>query len=108
MIEEKLYPFFDGQKLSDKKFPYLYVKYLRETRNFFFDGGEFIERSTKIRLIDGENFCEFQRRFFSIHRPSKKDFRDFIYRSCFSFSTVIFYRRTKICRKKSVPNKIFG
>ncbi len=74
MIDEKLYPLPDGwqwvqqknicklshgKKLSDAKFPYLDVKYLRGTKEkFLIDGGEFIEGGTKIILVDGENSGE--------------------------------------------------
>ena len=74
MIDEKLYPLLDGwqwiqqknicelshgKKLSDAKFPYLDVKYLRGTKEkFFIDSGEFIERGTKIILVDGKNSSE--------------------------------------------------
>ena len=43
-----------GEKLSDKMFPYLDVKYLRGTKEkFFVDNGNYIEAGTKIILVDG-------------------------------------------------------
>ena len=48
-----------GEKLSDKMFPYLDVKYLRGTKEkFFVDNGNYIEAGTKIILVDGENSGE--------------------------------------------------
>ena len=43
-----------GKKLSDKKLPYLEVKYLRGLKEKIFqDSGNFISAGTKIILVDG-------------------------------------------------------
>ena len=48
-----------GKKLSDKKLPYLEVKYLRGLKEKIFqDSGNFILAGTKIILVDGENSGE--------------------------------------------------
>ncbi len=48
-----------GEKLSDKKFPYLNVKYLRGiAEKNLSDSGNFIKAGTKIILVDGENSGE--------------------------------------------------
>lgn len=48
-----------GKKLSVERLPYLDVKYLRGIKEKFFIGsGKFIERGTKIILVDGENSGE--------------------------------------------------
>ena len=48
-----------GEKLSDKMFPYLDVKYLRGMKEkSFVNSGNFIKAGTKIILVDGENSGE--------------------------------------------------
>lgn len=48
-----------GKKLFGEKFPYLNVNYLRGAQEkVFVDSGKFIERGTKIILVDGENSGE--------------------------------------------------
>ncbi len=49
----------NGEKLSDKEFPYLDVKYLRGTKEKNLVGsGNFISEGTKVILVDGENSGE--------------------------------------------------
>ena len=48
-----------GEKLSEKNFPYLEVKYLRGVKSVkIVDSGRFISAGTKIILVDGENSGE--------------------------------------------------
>ncbi len=48
-----------GQKISDKNFPYLEVKYLRGFKEKkMIDSGNYISAGTKIILVDGENSGE--------------------------------------------------
>lgn len=49
----------DGEKLTEKEYPYLEVKYLRglkEAKNV--SKGKYIEKGTKVILVDGENSGE--------------------------------------------------
>lgn len=53
-----------GKKLSGELFPYLDVKYLRGVKEKFeVDNGNYIERGTKVIIVDGENSGEI----FSVH-----------------------------------------
>lgn len=48
-----------GEKISDEKFPYLDVKYLRGAKEKkLVEGGNFISKGTKAILVDGENSGE--------------------------------------------------
>ena len=56
---EKVCELAQGEKLSDKKFPYLDVKYLRgKTDKNLIDSGNFISEGSKVILVDGENSGE--------------------------------------------------
>lgn len=54
----------DGEKIADKEYPYLEVKYLRGTKEkSFVTSGKLIKKGTKVILVDGENSGEV----FAIH-----------------------------------------
>ena len=49
----------DGEKIADKEYPYLEVKYLRGTKEkSFVTSGKLIKKGTKVILVDGENSGE--------------------------------------------------
>ena len=49
----------DGEKISDKEYPYLEVKYLRGNKEKkYVTSGKFISAGTKVILVDGENSGE--------------------------------------------------
>ena len=54
----------DGEKIADKEYPYLEVKYLRGTKEkSFVTSGKLIKKGTKVILVDGKNSGEV----FAIH-----------------------------------------
>lgn len=54
----------DSEKIADKEYPYLEVKYLRGTKEkSFVISGKLIKKGTKVILVDGENSGEV----FAIH-----------------------------------------
>ncbi|MDD7416370.1 MAG: restriction endonuclease subunit S [Spirochaetales bacterium] len=54
----------DGEKIADKEYPYLEVRYLRGTKEkSFVTSGKLIKKGTKVILVDGENSGEV----FAIH-----------------------------------------
>lgn len=54
----------DGEKIADKEYPYLELKYLRGTKEkSFVTSGKLIKKGTKVILVDGENSGEV----FAIH-----------------------------------------
>lgn len=56
---EKVCELSKGEKISDEKFPYLDVKYLRGAKEKkLVEGGNFISKGTKAILVDGENSGE--------------------------------------------------
>ena len=49
----------DGEKISGQKYPYLEARYLRKQESpKFMDNGKYVEKGTKVILVDGENSGE--------------------------------------------------